>query len=172
MCGSQLSEEVKSSPVAASFELTLVWISRGWCHDLGKGPDDVQSQAWFPQRPVKHQNNLLSNCACVCERGGEGGRGCFEGTHGTVPLSQGSYMIPTSNKKYLHCRLGPVCSFFCLYMLTLCYSDLSGYECCNIPLGLEQSVPYVDGVSCISVVFIFCFFPPLPASISNTWFLI
>lgn len=26
----------------------------------------VQSQAQFPQRPVKHQNNLLSNCACAC----------------------------------------------------------------------------------------------------------
>ncbi len=30
----------------------------------------VQSQAQFPQRPVKHQNNLLSNCACVWVFGG------------------------------------------------------------------------------------------------------
>ncbi len=37
--GTQLSLEVKSSPVSASLELTLVWISRRWCHSLSSGSD-------------------------------------------------------------------------------------------------------------------------------------
>lgn len=37
--GTQLSLVVKSSPVSASLELTLVWISRRWCHSLNSGPD-------------------------------------------------------------------------------------------------------------------------------------
>lgn len=45
------------------------------------GQTPVQSQAQFPQRPVKHQNNLLSNCACVW-------KGLFGGTLATKPPCQ------------------------------------------------------------------------------------
>lgn len=47
-----------------------------------RGPDDAQSQARFPHKPLKHQNNLLSYWACVRD-------GMFEGTRGAVPLRSG-----------------------------------------------------------------------------------
>lgn len=71
--GTQLSWEVKPSPVAASFELTLVRISRRWCHNLSSGPDTHTKPNSVSTETCQTSKQSAAQL-CMC-----GGRGCLGG---------------------------------------------------------------------------------------------
>lgn len=118
-----------------------------------RGPDDAQSQARFPHKPLKHQNNLLSYWACVRD-------GMFEGTRGAVPLRSGWPQFMWSQfpiKHTFHSCLPPHGSFIGSARVG---TSLHGpVWIWMLPVGSEQGLHYAGGVSCISMLFIHVFSP-------------
>lgn len=153
VCDSQLSEEVKSSPVAASFELTPVWISSRWCHDLAEGArrrTKSSSVSTQTSETSKQSAVLLGLCA---RRGvwGHTGRSAAQ-----VRLTS-IYVIPISDKAYVSLLLAPHGSFIGSARVG---TSLHGpVWIWMLQVGLEQSLHYADGVSCISMLFIHVFSP-------------
>lgn len=61
----QLSSEVKSSLVSASLELTLVWISRRWCHSLSSGPDGRTKPSSVSTETCQTSKQAAVQLACL-----------------------------------------------------------------------------------------------------------
>ncbi len=71
--GTQLSSGVKSSLVSAFLELTLVWISRRWCHSLSSGPDArTKPSSVSTETCQTSKQSAVQLCMCV---------GGFSGVH-------------------------------------------------------------------------------------------
>lgn len=134
--GPQPSLGVKSSPVSEYPEDDVT--------ASAEGQTAVQSQAQFPQRPVKHQNSLLSSSTCV-----QGGFTWHWATEDIRPQQDSNccFLERVNDLKVgravyvLFYLLLPAGAPLSLSVSTPHQSNHVGSGCCNIPVGLEQRVP-------------------------------